>query len=356
MSAVKFLESPVGRGILQLPEAVTSPLFAGPLLLALVAAPESTKQAALERLSVPASFDLGIAKIVVLVLLGIGVARYINLALNSIGANAWRVSAAEGWEWPKEIAVVTGGCSGIGFSIVQRLVWRNVRVAIIDVQPLPKIFEGNPLISYYKCDLTSAEDVAEAATAIRKELGHPSILINNAGITKPLSILEMDQKFLHKIFDVNCLCHWTTVQQFLPQMIKENKGHVVTVASMASFLALAKGADYSATKAAALSFHESLRSELKHLYKADGVLTTSVHPNFVQTPLVKDFASKLSEGGISFLTADTVADSIVKQVVSRRGGQIILPKTMTRVTGIRGWPTWLQEGLRDLVNRNAANM
>jgi len=356
MSVIGVIESGPVQAIHYLRRALLSPVVSGSLLLALLAAPEELRHAALKRLSLPPNYDLSVAKTVLQVLLGLGIARTVNLAFSAMAANSWRVTPASGWDWPKEIAVVTGGCSGIGHGIVEGLVRRQVKVAILDIQDLPKEFQGHPLIRYYKCDITSPDSVAKAADAVRQELGHPTILVNNAGITKPMPILKMPQEFLQKIFGVNCMSHWTTVQQFLPRMIQVNKGHIVTVASMASFVALAKGADYSATKAAALSFHESLACELKHFYKADSVLTTVVHPNFVRTPLVQDFGDRLEGEGLRLLTSDQVAEKIVNQVFSRRGGQLILPDTQAIVSGLRGWPTWLQVVVRDAIGRSATKL
>jgi short-subunit dehydrogenase len=64
------------------------------------------------------------------------------------------------------------------------------------------------------------------------------------------------------------------VREFLPAMIKKNHGHVVTIASMASFLVLAGNVDYSCSKASALAFNEGLASELKARYNAPEVRTT----------------------------------------------------------------------------------
>ncbi|KAK2616467.1 hypothetical protein QQS21_000509 [Conoideocrella luteorostrata] len=354
MSLVKVIESAPVRGLQSLSAAVQSPLFSGPLLAALMYAPDELKQEAFKHL--PGGFNVELAQKALQVLLGIGLVKTINQGFSAMAANSWRASAAKGWDWPREIAVVTGGCSGIGYCIVKRLAARKVKVVIMDIQEAPKDFANNPLIRYYKCDVTSPESVAKAADAIRRDVGHPSILINNAGITRPMPILEMPQEFLQKIFAVNTMCHWTMVQQFLPHMIKVNKGHVMTVASMASFVALPKGADYSATKAAALSFHESLAIELKHVYKADSVLTSVAHPNFVRTPLVKDFGHHLEAGGVRMLTPDGVAGAITDQIFRKRGAQLIIPPQQATVTGIRGWPTWLQVLVRDQLGYNASKI
>ncbi|KJZ73103.1 hypothetical protein HIM_07487 [Hirsutella minnesotensis 3608] len=303
-----------------------------------------------------AAAGLAVVRTVLLVLVGLGTARFVNNVLSLMAANSWRLTPAATWNWPDEIAVVTGGSSGIGAGVVQRLAGRHMRVAVLDIQELPKEMQGNPLVYFYKCDITSPESVAEAADAVRRDIGHPSILINNAGITRPMPILKMPSDFLHKIFNVNCLSHWTLVQQFLPNMIHVNKGHVVTVASIASFVALAKAADYSATKAAAHAFHEALSTELRHLYKADGVLTSIAHPNFVRTPLVEDFANGLETGGIRLLTTDYVADEIAGQVFSKRGGQLVIPQNMTFLAGLRAWPTWMQTLVRDILGKMAMKL
>lgn len=111
-------------------------------------------------------------------------------------------------------------------------------------------------IRFYACDITDPAAVTAAANSIRTDLGSPSILINNAGVLDAHTILATSHAYLRKLFDVNVLSNWTTVQAFLPAMIRANKGHVVTIASTASYVGVAGMADYTASKAAVLSFHE----------------------------------------------------------------------------------------------------
>ncbi|GAP87191.1 hypothetical protein SAMD00023353_2300730 [Rosellinia necatrix] len=339
---------------------ILSPFLSGPLLLAVTYAPDLVRNIILDAASrLPGAdapspnFDLTTTTKVLCVLFALSVVRRLNRVLNTMATSGWRLTASKGWDWPNEIAVVTGGSSGIGKLVVEKLAALGVRVAVLDIQNMPKLMETNPRIRFYECDVTSSESVAKAADAVRQQMGHPSILINNAGITRPSTILKISESFLRKIFAVNTLSHWFTVQQFLPHMIQMNKGHIVTVASLASFVALPTGADYSASKAAALAFHESLTCELRHCYKAPGILTTVVHPNFVRTPLIEDFAGHLEKSGVRMLTGEQVAGPIVAQIKSQRGGQLILPSFAKMVTGIRGWPNWLQELLRDVLGRSS---
>jgi NAD(P)-dependent dehydrogenase (short-subunit alcohol dehydrogenase family) len=287
-------------------------------------------------------------------LVGLSIARALNKALNSLATNNWRTSSSPPvgrWEWPKEIAVVTGGCNGIGQALVEGLVARGVRVAILDVSDPPPAMRSNPKVTYFKCDVTSLQQVAETADAIRVSMGgEPTILINNAGIARFNSVLDIPEQALRQVLGVNLMALWFTTKQFLPAMIKENKGHIVTVASLASFIALPMSIEYSATKAGALAFHEGLTSEIKHLYKARGIKTSVVHPNFVRTAMTAPHAKEI-ERTQKMMSVEDISEPVLKQIFSGRGGQLVLPARLDVLTGIRGWPNWIQEGFRDILGR-----
>ncbi|ATY67361.1 dehydrogenase reductase SDR family member 8 [Cordyceps militaris] len=351
MTLIHYLESSPVQAVGALARLLTSPVVTGAALLAFTQSPPDVQAEVVRRLAFlgehaakPETIELALK-----VVFGWGLVKSANAALNAAAANGWRFTAAAGWDWPSEVAVVTGGCSGIGRNVVEQLTARGVRCAILDVQPLPKALEGHRHVRYYRCDVTDPASVTEAADAVRAELGHPSILVNNAGITVPKSILEIPPATLNKVFAVNTISHWYLVQAFVPHMVEVNKGHVVTVASMASFVALAKGADYSATKAAALAFHESLNSELRNTHGTTGVLTTVVHPNFVATPLVAKFSHELEKGGIRLLTSDDVARQLTDQVFARRGAQIF-------ITGFRSLPAWIQFPVRNMIANSSKNI
>lgn len=68
--------------------------------------------------------------------------------------------------------------------------------------------------------------------------------------------MDASPEWVEKIFRVNLISHWQLVQEFLPGMLKQQKGHIVSIASVASFVGVASMVDYSATKAGLLAFHE----------------------------------------------------------------------------------------------------
>ncbi|KAI8942916.1 hypothetical protein NX059_000955 [Plenodomus lindquistii] len=290
-------------------------------------------------------------------LAAMGVIRKTNAALNAWATNNWQIRAGHGWDWRSEIAVVTGGCSGIGKAIAEALTLHGIRVAVLDVQDAPKTMTSNDLLTHFRCDISSSTAIAETTERIRKDLGQPSILVNNAGITGSHTILKTPSNLLSQIFDTNVLSHWRLVQQFVPDMVMKNKGHVVTVASVNSFLTNSANADYVATKAAALAFHEGLTSELKIWYKAPGVKTTIAHPSWVRTPLIEEAILKSGQDPKildSMLMPQEVAEVIVRQIISRRGAQLFIPQYAAPISWLKGWPNWAQELVRDAFGKSSA--
>ncbi|KAF9880252.1 hypothetical protein CkaCkLH20_02206 [Colletotrichum karsti] len=290
------------------------------------------------------------------ILLVAGIARYLNRTANRWALNNWKLSGHSGWQWEKEIAVVTGGCNGIGKAIVLGLVRKGINVAILDVQPIPPDLQANPKVKYWKCDITSAAAIGEVADEIRTVLGHPSIVVNNAGVAYTHSIIDTDTESLQRIFGVNLLSLWSTAKEFLPNMIMRNKGHVVTIASMASYAALPSAVDYSATKAGALAFSEGLSCEIKHIYKSHGILTTVVHPMWVKTNMTAAHAEKVEKSYGRMMEPEDVARRVVGQILSRRGGQLIIPDAWSWASIGRGLPSWVQEVMRDAVGREVPQL
>ncbi|GJC80639.1 dehydrogenase RED2 [Colletotrichum liriopes] len=268
----------------------------------------------------------------------LGLLPRVNKWLSQRRANNY--VADESWDWSKEIIVVTGGSSGIGAKIVEMLENRNIKTIILDLNP-PATKTGRN-VSFYQIDLSDASAIAEIAERIRTELGDPSILINNAGIGNGESIVKVSETKLQKLFGVNLIAPFLLVQQFLPSMVARNHGHVINIASMASFSTQACNVDYAASKVGILAFHEGLKQELKHVYNAPAVRAT--------TPMIQKLVEtgKLREPTVN---AADVAGAVVNQIFTGYGAQVCVPSSLGWASMIRGLPVWLQEGLRDTVTR-----
>lgn len=198
---------------------------------------------------------------------------------------------------------------------------------------------------YYKCDITSPATIAEVASRIRKEVGDPTILINNAGVARGKSIMDSTEKDVRFTFEVNTMAHYWLAHEFLPSIAKKNHGMIVTVASFAAYITVPNMVDYSASKAAALAFHEGLTAELKTRYNAPKVRTVVVNQGYTKTPLFTGYHND-SPFLVPALQPETVAEAIVTQILTGKSGQIILPGFGAVLTFLKGMPHWYQIGLR----------
>lgn len=153
---------------------------------------------------------------------------------------------------------------------------------------------------------------------------------------------EKDVRFT---FEVNTLAHYWMAKEFLPSMVANNHGMVVTVASLAAYVTVPDMVDYASSKAAAMAFHEGITAELKTRYNAPKVRTVMVNQGYTKTPLFQGY-----DTGNTFLMPPlepaTVAEAIVKQVISGHSGQVILPGFGGVSTLFRALPHWYQNRVR----------
>ncbi|KAL4892373.1 hypothetical protein BDV59DRAFT_208683 [Aspergillus ambiguus] len=273
--------------------------------------------------------------------------RGLNRYLSQSAQNNW--VRTRPWNAARELVLLTGGSSGIGKQIMLDLVKLNVKVIIFDVQKPNFTLPEN--VFSYKVDLTSSAAVKEAAIQVRREHGHPTVLINNAGVGFGGTILEEPEEKIRLTVEVNTLSHFWTVKEFLPSMVKNDHGHIVTIASMASFVALGEMADYGVSKAGALAFHESLTQEIKHWYGSKRVRTSIIHPLWVQTPMINDLVQNRARFGQPIMTPEKVSTAVIAQLLRGNGGQVVVPGSYGFAAMFRGLPSWIQERLRDNSSR-----
>lgn len=270
----------------------------------------------------------------------IGVARWVTSYVDHGVVNNW---SKDPYVWSREIVLITGGAGGIGGGVVKLLAERGIKVVVLDV--IPMTFEAPSNVYYYKCDITNPATIASVAAKIRKDVGEPTILINNAGVARGKSILDATEKDVRFTFDVNTLAHYWLAKEFIPSMVAANHGMIVTVASYAAYIVVPDLVDYGSSKAAALSFHEGLTAELATKYNAPKVRTVLVTQGYTKTALFEGYHND-SPFLIPALHPDTVSEAIAKQVLKGESGHVIIPGFGVVLTFLRGLPSWYQNGLR----------
>ena len=163
-------------------------------------------------------------------------------------------------------AIVTGGAQGFGLDITKRLIRSGASVIIWDndQKMVEKAIEDikSPNLSFNIVDISNYSKVEECVQEITKRK-NIDILINNAGITGPTATLwEYDIEMWKKVVDINLMGTFNCCRTIVPNMIKNNYGRIVNVASVAGKDGNANASAYSVGKAGAIGLTKSLGKEL----------------------------------------------------------------------------------------------
>ncbi|PWN48194.1 NAD(P)-binding protein [Violaceomyces palustris] len=235
-------------------------------------------------------------------------------------------------DYSKDVVVITGGSQGIGAEIVKLLSKeKRATIAVLDFSlptyPLKQLGGGRPDILHFKVDVSNPEMVKEAGAKIRESTRGKRIgcLINCAGIASGDTILDVDLSVATKVWKVNTLANWVTCQEFLPDLIRNNHGHVITVSSSGAYASLPSMSEYSTSKAGALAFHECLAIELRTRYNARRVRTTVVCPTKVRTAMGDGMEDHLDPFLTPVLEPIQVAQKVVWSLDSGLSQHLLIP-------------------------------
>ncbi|KAK4233991.1 hypothetical protein C8A03DRAFT_38260 [Achaetomium macrosporum] len=182
----------------------------------------------------------------------------------------------------EEVIVITGGASGLGLLIAEVYGMRGATVAVLDVEEMENGEARG--VTYYKCDVTDKDQVARVAAEIERDLGTPTVLINNAAIVIGKPLLSLSFPEIEKSISTNLLSHFYTLKTFLPAMARsEAGGTIVTVSSVIGTVGAAQLTDYAAAKAGISALHRSLAAELRQSHPQ--IRTVLVTAGQLSTPL-----------------------------------------------------------------------
>ena len=131
--------------------------------------------------------------------------------------------------------------------------------------------------------MSKSSSIKENAEKCREAFGYISILINNAGIVSGKTTMELSEPMIERTIAVNTTSHLYTIREFMPDMIKNKRGHIVTIASMAGLAGIPGLSDYCASKFGAFAIDESIRLELKKSGDYKNVKTTCICPYYINT-------------------------------------------------------------------------
>jgi 2-hydroxycyclohexanecarboxyl-CoA dehydrogenase len=198
-------------------------------------------------------------------------------------------------------AIVTGGASGIGAAIADRLAADGHRVATLDITPA----EGGV---YYGVDVTDRAQIDAALADIHSRFGPVTILVNAAGAEGFARFLDISFAEWQRVIDVCLNGVFHTVQAVLPDMVEAGWGRIINISSSSTHSGTPMKSHYVAAKSGVNGLTKSLALE----YGPSGVTVNAVPPGFVDTPMLRNAMHRGDFGGHTL--EDIIAATPVRRI------------------------------------------
>lgn len=216
----------------------------------------------------------------------------------------------------QKTAIVTGAARGIGAGIAIRLAADGMAVAVLDLdeadcaQTVKEIENAGGRALAVGCDVSKTDEVNTAVERIAAELGEPTVLVNNAGITRDAMLFKMTDEDWDTVIDVNLRGPFLMTRAVQKYMTGQQWGRIVNISS-SSGLGNRGQANYSATKAGIEGFTKTLAKEMGKF----GITANAVAPHFIATDMTAAMAGKLK------MSFEDLVETYKKQIPVARVGQ-----------------------------------
>lgn len=221
---------------------------------------------------------------------------------------------------------ITGGSTGIGLALAKEYAAANYSVGICarDSNKLPMDFQKNyPQISFYTVDVTDKISLKNAVhDFVNQHGGRLDIMVANAGRSTGRKEQIPDFNTVENIIDINVkgmIYTFAIATEIFLQQSSEHKGQLVAIASVAGLVGLPGAAAYSASKAAVLTFCESLAID----FPKYGIDVTTIAPGFIDTPLTQK-----NDHHMPFMMSADKAAKLIKKAIDQRKVLYIFPLRM----------------------------
>jgi len=186
-------------------------------------------------------------------------------------------------------AIVTGGGSGIGLAISERLAVEGASIAVFDRDTssadatAAKIVASGGTAVGVTVDVTDRSQIDAGVADVRRRLGRPTILVNNAGLQGFDPFLSISADQWNRILAVNLTGTFDCCQAVVPDMIEAGWGRIVNISSSSAQGGQARMTHYVASKAGVIGFTKALALELG----PQGITVNTIPPGFIDTPMLR---------------------------------------------------------------------
>ncbi|MGB0115143.1 MAG: SDR family NAD(P)-dependent oxidoreductase [Ilumatobacteraceae bacterium] len=235
---------------------------------------------------------------------------------------------------PGNVAVITGGASGIGLAVAEALIAKGMKVILADIDA-PKLrdvearlTESGAEVATMICNTAAEPEINALAEFALEQFGGAHVLFNNAGIGGVGDAWSDPVDLWRRVIDINLMGVVYGIRAFLPIMRQQGVGHIVNTASMAGLGPVPGAAPYAATKHAVVGLSESLYLEL--VATADPVSVSVLCPGFVKTDLMNkepdevespigQFINQLLRAGVDGgIPASDVGDAVAAAIEAQQ--------------------------------------
>lgn len=212
-----------------------------------------------------------------------------------------------------KVAYITGGSKGIGYGVAKTLLEKGMKVAITSrsmeaaQQAAQSLSSDASKVLALESDVSSLASEARAVEAITDHFGHLDVLVANAGVGHFASIEELSEEDWKSTIDTNLTGVFNSVKASI-EALKQSKGYIITIASLAGTNFFEKGSAYNASKFGLVGFTQAIMLDLrKYNIKVTTIMPGSVATDFAnQTPTDAD-AWKIQPEDIGQMVADLLS-------------------------------------------------
>jgi 2-hydroxycyclohexanecarboxyl-CoA dehydrogenase len=190
---------------------------------------------------------------------------------------------------PGRVAIVTGGGSGIGLAIAERLAADGASVAVFDRnaeaarEVAAKVEASGGTAIGMAVDVTDRPGVEAGVAEVKERLGRPTILVNSAGLDWFQPFLQIEVDDWQRVLDVNLTGTFHCCQVVLPEMIEEGWGRIVNISSSSAHGGQPFMTPYVAAKSGVIGLTKALALE----FGPKGITVNTIPPGFVDTPMLR---------------------------------------------------------------------
>lgn len=190
-----------------------------------------------------------------------------------------------------KVAIITGGCQGVGRGCVDVLVENGGKIVVFDIKDdigSTMSVEGPGELVYIHCDVTKEEEIKNSIEAVIQRFGKLDCLVNNVGSHQgPNSIDDISMQSFRELLEVNLISNFAMSKYALPH-IRKSKGSIVNISSITANAAMKNSSTYCASKGGVKSITKALAiDEAKYCVRVN-----SIAPGCVETELLKRLLSQ----------------------------------------------------------------